>query len=90
MTYNLEYREAKEKAQELYDVFRLIIDRVEADRRDEEKRRKEEEDQVRTAMQKITSAQELMNVSELYLQGLITDEEYAKMKEKIIGKDSPQ
>lgn len=87
MSYNLEYRDAKEKAQQLYDIFRLILNRVEADRRNEEKRKEEELKQVREVTERITASQELMNVSELYLQGLITDEEYARMKEKIIGKD---
>ena len=91
MNYNLEYKEASDRAQELYDLFRLIIDEADSIKREEEKqidaKKKAEEKQVADAMDKLTAAQELMNVSELYLKGLLTDEEYAKMKEKIIGKD---
>ena len=91
MNYNLEYKDASDRAQELYDLFRLIIDEADAIRREDEKqieaKKKEEENQVAAAMDKLTAAQELMNVSELYLKGLLTDDEYAKMKEKIIGKE---
>lgn len=89
--YRLSYELAVKRAQELSDLFQAIIDETDAVRIEEERRVKEEKEeeakQVSEAMQKITAAQELMDVAGLYMQGLITDEEYAKMKEKIIGKD---
>ena len=81
--YRVSYKLATIRAQELYDLFQAIIDEVDTT----EKRKKEEEKQVEKEMEKLTAAQELMNVSELYLKGLITDEEFARMKEKIIGKE---
>ena len=89
--YRVSYQLATIRAQELYDLFRAIIDETDAIRIDEEKRieaeKKEEQKQVGEVMQRITAAQELIDVAGLYMQGLITDEEYAKMKERIIGSD---
>ena len=85
--YNIDYKESREKAQEIYDMFRLIIDETDAAKREEERQRQEEVNQVKKEMNKLTAAQELMDVSELYLKGLITDEEFVKLKEKIIEKE---
>ena len=89
--YRLAYELATRKAKELYNVFQGIIDEVDTERIGEEKRiealRKEEVRQVRDNMQRIVAAQEMIDVAGLYLGGKISDEEFTKLKEKILDKE---
>ena len=88
--YRLSYESATIKAKELYDLFQGIIEEVDANRREEEERadalRKEEMEQVKSEMQRIIAAQEMLDAAGQYLNGQLSDEEFAKMK-KIIGKE---
>ena len=88
--YRVSYKLATIRAQELYDLFQTIIDEVDTERREEEKRietlQKEEEKQAGKEMNRIIAAQEMIDMAGLFMSGKLSDEEYAKKKEEIIGK----
>lgn len=71
--YMIEYKNAREEAQSIYDLFRLVIDEV------------QREGQRLTAQSKNRSVQELKDLAELHKQGLIDAEEFAKMKSRIVN-----
>ena len=49
--------------------------------------RKEELKQVRDGMQRIITAQEMIDNAGLYLTGQLSDEDFTKIKEKHLGKE---
>ena len=53
----------------------------------QEARRKEDLKQVRDGMQRIIAAQEMIDNAGLYLTGQLSDEDFAKIKEKHLGKE---
>ena len=71
---NVLYKEACAKAQEIYDVLRLAIDTVE----------KSEQHNEPSSQKSIVD--ELKELAELKKQGVITEDEFATMKAKIINK----
>lgn len=89
--YRLAYELATTRAKELYHLFQGIIDQVDAERREEEKRidalQKEELKQVQDGMQRIIAAQEMIDNAGPYLTGQLSDEKFAKIKEKHLGKE---
>ena len=76
-TYAILYKQASIKAREIFDAFKLAIDKVDV----------AEAAKVATvapAQVKKSAVEELQGLSELLKQGVITEEEFSTMKERII------
>ena len=71
------YSQASENAQVIFDILRLAMDKVQIENNKHVK--------IETPAQK-SNIEELKELAELKQQGLITDEEFATMKAKIISK----
>ena len=69
ITYYNRYKKTTTRAQELYDLFRLIIDTADRDRKLTENK---------------SVIQDLKELSELHEKGGVTDEEYTILKQKLI------
>lgn len=74
-TDDIRYRYAYGNAQKIYDTLRLAMDKV-----------KVETPQPQVVVQQKSNIEELKELAELKQQGLITDEEFAAMKAKILSK----
>lgn len=81
VTY-FEYKDGKALAQDIYDTFRLIIDKVEREQKKRAARGQESSPEE-------AAVRQLREISELHEQGKLTDEEFSAMKRKIIGTDKP-
>ena len=79
--YQMSFPVGADKAQEVFDFFKLIIDKAHRDNNLINNNQVVEE----PVMEKKAPLVELKELAELKKQGLITEEEYVKMKSKIIG-----
>lgn len=77
ISYMVRKEEATKLAQEVYDLFRLIIDTADQDR-------KQQEAVEQVSAPEKSTVQELKDLVELHEKGAISDEEFAKLKEKLI------
>lgn len=73
-TYIRVYDAASKRAHDLFDAFKLIIDKSEANKSNNEGKTK-------------STVEELKELAELHNQGVITDDEFTKMKQRILDKE---
>ena len=73
-TYMRVYEAASKRAHDLFDAFKLIIDKSSANNSSQESSTK-------------NTVEELKEIAELLKQGVISEEEFSKMKQRIISKE---
>lgn len=73
-TYIRAYEAASKRARDLFDMFKLIIDKSDVNESIQERNTK-------------STVEELKELAELHEKGVISDDEFSKMKQRIIGKE---